>query len=121
MSSHLNPASALSDHRKSIAWLISNGPDSVAYCYKLGPNWVTAECLFPQKTTTIFQHTHAATDCAWPRPPSTKDMKTLVMLATMHDGFLPSSVARFHSVDIARSAPAMPTQCNNIPKDAGLH
>ena len=79
MSSHVNPASALLDHRESVAWLISNVPHSVAYCYKLGPNWVKAECLCPQKAATIFQHTHATKDCAWPRPPTTKDMKTLMM------------------------------------------
>ena len=78
MSLHLNPASALSDHRESIAWLISNGPHSVAYYYKLGPSWVKAECLCPQKAATIFQHTDATTNCAWPQPPTTKDMKTLV-------------------------------------------
>ena len=78
MSEHLNPPSALSDHRESVAWLISNGPHSATYCYKLGLNWVKAECLCPLKAATIFQHTHATADCAWPRPPITKDMKTLV-------------------------------------------
>ena len=59
MSQHLNPASALSDHCGSVAWLIGNGPHSVAYCYKLGPNRVKAECLCPQKATTIFStHSH---------------------------------------------------------------
>ena len=58
MSLHLNLASALSDPRESIAWLISNGQHSAAYCYKLGPNGVTAECLCPQKAATIFQHAH---------------------------------------------------------------
>ena len=82
MSRHLNPPSALSDHGKSVAWLISYGPHSVAYCYKLGPDRVKAECLCPQRAATIFQHTHATTDCAWPRPPSTKDMKTVC------DGFI---------------------------------
>ena len=43
MSQHLNPPSALSDHWESVAWLISNGPHSAAYCYKLGPNGVEAE------------------------------------------------------------------------------
>ena len=59
MSQHLNPSSALSDHRKSVAWLISNGPHILAYCYKLGPNLVKAECLCPRKAATIFQDTHA--------------------------------------------------------------
>ena len=81
MSQHLNPPSALSDHCKSVAWFISNGPHSAAYCYKLGPNEVKAECLCPQKAATIFQHTHATANCAWPWPPITKDMKTLVMHA----------------------------------------
>ena len=74
----LNPPSALSDHCELVAWFISNGPHSAAYCYTLGPNRVKAECLCPQKATTIFQHTRATTHCAWPRPPITKDMKTLV-------------------------------------------
>ena len=73
--------SALSDHRESVAWLIINGPHSAAYCHKLGPNRVKAECLCLQEAATIFQHTHATADCAWPRPPITKDMKTLVMPA----------------------------------------
>ena len=78
MSQHLNPSSALLDHRESVAWLISNGPHGAAYYYKLGPNRVKAECLCPRTAATIFQHTHATADCAWPRPPTTKDMKTLV-------------------------------------------
>ena len=78
MSQHLNPSSALLDRRESAAWLISNGPHSAAYCDKLGPNGVKAECLCPRKAATIFQHTHAIADCAWPQPPTTKDMKTLV-------------------------------------------
>ena len=57
MSQHSNPSSALSDHRESVAWLISNGPHSIAYCYNLGANRVKAECLCPQKAATIFQHT----------------------------------------------------------------
>ena len=57
MSQHLNPPSTLSDHCKSVAWFLSNGPHSAAYCYKLGPNGVKAECLCPQKAATIFQHT----------------------------------------------------------------
>ena len=81
MSQHLNPPSALSDHCELVAWLISNSPDSATYCNKLGPNRVKAKCLCPQKATTIFQHTHTTFDCAWPRPPITKDMKTLVTLA----------------------------------------
>ena len=56
-------------------------PHSAAFCYKLGPNRVKAEPLCPQKATTIFQHTHATADCAWPQPPTTKDMKTFVMSA----------------------------------------
>ena len=68
MSQHLNPPFALSDHRESVAWLISNGPHSVAYCHKLGPNWVKIESICPQKAATIFQHTHTTADCAWPRP-----------------------------------------------------
>ena len=56
-------------------------PHSAAYCYKLGPNRVKAECLCLQKTATIFQHTHTTADCAWPWPPITKDMKTLVTAA----------------------------------------
>ena len=78
MSQHLNPPSTLSDHRESGAWLISNGLHSAAYCYKLGPNHVKVECLCLHKAATIFQHTHATADCAWPRPPITKDMNTLV-------------------------------------------
>ena len=58
MSYHLNPASALTDHRGSIAWL-NTRPHSAAYCYELGPDRVKAECLYPQKAVTIFQHTHA--------------------------------------------------------------
>ena len=54
MSQHLNPPSALSDHCESVAWFISNGLHSAAYCYKLGPNGVKAECLCPQKAATIF-------------------------------------------------------------------
>ena len=77
----LNPASALSDHRKSVPRLISNNPHSAAYSYKLGPNRVKAECLCAQKAATISQHTHTPTDCTWPQPPTTKDMKTLVMPA----------------------------------------
>ena len=100
-------ASTLWNHRESIAWLISNGPRSATYCYKLGPNPVKAECLCPQKAATIFQHVRAIAHCAWPRPPTTKDMKTLVM----HGGFLPSSLPRFHCVGSARSAHAVPTQC----------
>ena len=72
MSHHLKPPSALLDHRESVAWLISNGPHSAAYCYKLGPIRVKAECLCPQKAATIFQHTQATTHCAWPRPPTTR-------------------------------------------------
>ena len=86
MSQHLNPPSALVDHRGLVAWFISNGPHSVACCCKLGPNGVKAECLCPQKATTIFQHTHATTNCAWPRPPTTKHVQA---------GFLPSFLARF--------------------------
>ena len=78
MSQHLNPPSALSDPRESIAWLISNGQHSAAYCYKLGTIRVKAECLCPQKAATIFQHTHVTADCAEPRPPTTRDMTTLV-------------------------------------------
>ena len=74
VSQHLNPPSALSDHRKSVAWQFSNSPHSAAYCYKLGPNRVKADFLCLQKAGTIFQHTHAAAECAWPRPPITKDM-----------------------------------------------
>ena len=59
MSQYLNPPSALSDHRKSVAWLISDGPHSAAYWYKLGPDRVNAEYLCPRKAATIFQHTHA--------------------------------------------------------------
>ena len=59
MSQHLNPSSALSDHRELVAWLIGNGPYSVAYYYKAGPNRVKAECPCPRKAATIFQHTHA--------------------------------------------------------------
>ena len=81
MSQHLNPPSALSDHHESVAWLISNAPHSAAYCYKLGPNQVKAECLCLQKAATNFQHTHATANCTWPLPPITKDMKTLVMPA----------------------------------------
>ena len=43
MSHHLNPLAALSDHRKLVAWLISNVPHRAAYCYKLGPNRVKTE------------------------------------------------------------------------------
>ena len=78
MSQHLNPPSALSDHCESVAWFISNNPQSAAYCYKLGPNGVKAECLCPQKAATIFRHAHATAYCAWPWPPITKYMKTLV-------------------------------------------
>ena len=81
MSQHLNSPSALSDHCDSVAWFINNGPHSATYCYKLHSDGVKAECLRPQKAATIFQHTHATTQCAWPRPPITKYMKTLVMLA----------------------------------------
>ena len=52
MSQHFNPPSALSDHRASVAWLISRGPHSAAYCYKLGPDGVKAECLCLQKAAT---------------------------------------------------------------------
>ena len=69
MSQHLNCPSAL---------IANQSPHSVAYCYKLGPGVVKAECPCPQKVATIFQHTHAMADCAWPRPPTTKYMKTLV-------------------------------------------
>ena len=78
LSQHLNPPSALSNHCESVAWFMSNGPHSAAYCYKLGPNGVKAECLGLQKAATIFQHTHATANCAWPRPPITKYMKTIV-------------------------------------------
>ena len=81
MSQHLNPSSALSDHCESVAWLINDGPHGAAYCYKFGPNRVKAECLCPRKAATIFQHAHATADCAWPQPPTTKDIKTLVMPA----------------------------------------
>ena len=108
---------ALSDHRESEAWLISNGPHSVAECYKLGPNRIKAECLCPPKAATIFQHTHATRDYAWPRPPTTKDMKTLVTPAQIQGGFLPTSLARFHTVGTARNAHAVHTQCNNIPSE----
>ena len=70
LSQHLNPSSALSDHCESVVWLISNGPHILAYCYKLGPNQVKAECLCPWKAATIFRHAHAMADCAWPRPPT---------------------------------------------------
>ena len=73
MSEHLNRPCALSDHCESVAWFINNGPHSAAYCYKLGPNGVNVECLCPHKATTIFQHTHATADCAWPRPPITRN------------------------------------------------
>ena len=78
MSQHLNPSFTLSDHCESVAWLISSGPHSAAYCYKWGPKRVKAECLCPRKAATIFQHTHEIADCAWPWPPTTKDIKTLV-------------------------------------------
>ena len=67
-------------HGELVAWLISNGPHSAAFCYKLGPNRVKVECLCPWKAAAIFQHTHAIANCAWPRPPTTMDMKTLVTL-----------------------------------------
>ena len=63
MSLHLNPASALSDHRGSAAWLISNGPHSAACCYKLGPNQVKVESLCSQKAATIFQHSRNSRWC----------------------------------------------------------
>ena len=78
MSSHLNPTLALSDHRESVTWFISNVPHSAAYCCKLGPNRVKVECLCPRKAATTFQHAHTTIDCAWARPPTTEDMKTLV-------------------------------------------
>ena len=81
VSQHLNPSSALSDHCQSVAWFISIGPHSVAYCYKLVPNGVKAECLCPHKAATIFRHTHATAGCTGPQPPITKYMKTLVTLA----------------------------------------
>ena len=108
MSQHLNPASALSDHRESIAWPINNGP-LVAYCNKLGPNWVKAGCLCPPKAATIFQHTHAPGDCAWPRPPTTKDMKTLV--TPLRVGYLCIPVFQLDSLGFIfpLSAPPPPT------------
>ena len=81
LSQHLNPPSALSDHRESVAWLISDSPHRAAYCYKLGPHRLKAECLCLHKAATIFQHTHATANCAWPQPPTTKDMKTIVTTA----------------------------------------
>ena len=54
MSQHLNPSSALSNHRESIAWLIENGPHSATYCYKLGANRVKAECLCPLEAATMY-------------------------------------------------------------------
>ena len=66
MSQHLNPSSTLSNHRESVAWLISNGPHILASWHKLGPNRVKAECLCPRTAATIFQHTHTIAYCAWP-------------------------------------------------------
>ena len=91
MSQHLNPASALSEHRESVAWLISNGPHSAAYCHKLGPNRVKAECLCPTRL-----------------PPSSNTLtQPHIALghAKMQGGFFPSSLARFHC---ARSATTWP-------------
>ena len=89
MSQHVNSLSALLDHCKSVAWLISNGPNSISYCYKLGPKQVKAKCLCTQKATTIFQHTNATADCTRPHSSITKDMRTFVPLARMVSSFLP--------------------------------
>ena len=103
---------------KNTCWRIPKGPGSLLekrvfdpffthFCSQNGvPNRVKAEYLCPQKAASIFQHTHATPDCAWPRPPTTKDMKTFVTTAIMQGGFLPSFLARFHCVGTARSAPA---------------
>ena len=76
MSQHLNPPSALSDHCESVAGLISNGPHSVAYCYKLGPNRVKAECLCLQKAATIFQ-----------LPTQSHNSRLRLATATNHQGY----------------------------------
>ena len=112
MSQHLNPPFAFSDHCESVAWLISNDPHSALYCYQLGPNGVKVECLCPQKPTTIFQHTHATADCAWPRPPITKDMKTLVTLVT-HKCRVISSLPPWLGF-IVSALHAVRTQCTNL-------
>ena len=96
MSQHLNPPSALSDHCESVAWFISNGPHSAAYCYKLGLNGVKAECLSPEGCHHLPTHS-----C---------NSRLHLAVATNHQvygGFLPSSLARFHCVDIACSAHAV--------------
>ena len=62
MSQHLNPPSALSAHCESVTWFISNGPHSAAYCYKLGPNGVKAECLCPQKAANTRLRLATATN-----------------------------------------------------------
>ena len=109
MSQHLNPATTFSNHREPTSWLLGNSPHIAAYCCKLGPTRVKAECPCPQKAATIFQHTHTIADCAWPQPPTTKDMKTVVQ-----GSFLPSSLARSHRTGIARNAHAVRTQCSNL-------
>ena len=104
MSSHLNPASALSDHRESTAWLISNGRHSAAYCYKLGPKLGQGRMLMsPKGCHHLPTHSCHNRLCL----ATATNHQGYEDPAEMQGGFIPSSLARFHSVGIARSAHAV--------------